>query len=200
MTKLPPTKSRFANVYLFHGKGGSPNGSVLNLEAVLQHAYYDSRFVRPLLPHTDPDVKAEASLDWAFLQFRKEVLPGSLIIGISLGGLIAARLQELAPQLNLSVIALMSPTSCDGVKVEEKSEQRLALYSTEDKLIEGRTNWPAYARAFDLPMLRYHDTNLCKYAVCYLISQYIQGKDMAYEINNLWPTDQELLNPGITLA
>jgi pimeloyl-ACP methyl ester carboxylesterase len=201
MTKLPPTAARFANVYLFHGKGGSPDGSVLSLEAILQHAYYDIRFERPLLPHTDPEVKAEASLDWAVLQYRKQIVPNSLIIGISLGGLIAARLQELSPQLNLSVIPLMSPTWADNVRVEEKWAKRVAFYSSEDKQIEGRTNWPAYAQAFDLPMLRYHDVKVCKFAICYLISRYIAGPcDMAYEVNHLFPTDAELQNPSITPA
>lgn len=199
MTKLPPTKSRFANVYLFHGKGGSPNGSVLNLEAVLQHAYYDTKFIRPQLLHSDENVSAEDSLDHLVLQYRKEMQPNSLVIGISLGGLLAARLQELSPQLNLDVVALMSPTWADTVRVEEKNDKRLALYSSEDKLIEGRANWPAYAESYDLPMLRYHDTNLCKFAVCYLIAQYIQGKDVAYEVNNLFPTDEELLEPGIII-
>jgi pimeloyl-ACP methyl ester carboxylesterase len=200
MTKLSPSKSRFANVYLLHGEGGSPNGSVLNLEAVLQHAFYDTRFIRPQLPYAEEGVSAEESLDYLVLQYRKEIIPNSLFIGVSLGGLLAAQLQELSPQLNLTVVALMSPTSSGLIKVEEKNDKRLALYSSDDKQIAGRTNWPAYAECYDLPMLRYHDTNLCKYAVCYLISQYIQGKDMAYEVNNLFPTTAELLPPGINPA
>ena len=200
MTKLPPSKSRFANVYLFHGKGGSPDGSVLNLEALLQHAYYDVRFQRPRLPHSDPDVTAEASLDWAVIQYRKDIVPNSLIVGISLGGLIAARLQELSPQLNLSVIALMSPTNADDVYLEENNPQRLAMYSSLDVKIPSAGSWPGFAQTFDLPMLRYHDTDLCKFAVCYLISRYIEGKDMRYEVSHLFPTGAELLNPSITPA
>ncbi len=202
---LPPNPTRFANVYLFHGKGGSPDGAVLNLEAILQHAYYDVRFKRPCLPHRMPDVTAEESLDYVVLQYRNTMLPNSLIVGIGLGGLLAVRLQELSPHLDLSVFAINAPTSENEVKISSihplfaaapnlLQSNLVALYSSLDKEIKGRVNWSDFTPwAFDMPMLRYHDTDLCKYAVCYLISRFMQGRDMTTEVNNLFPTDAELL-------
>lgn len=191
---LPLSKTKFPRVYLFHGQCGSPNGTVLEIEAVLQSAYYGTKFERPLLPHARPEVTAGQSLDWAVLQYRKEIVPDSLIVGVSMGGLIAARLQELSPNLNLSVITLMAPTWMDDVKLEEKLENRIALYSSLDKsLVGNRDNWTSYARAFDMPMLAHHDLDLCKYATCYLISCFMQGKDMTKEVNQLFPSDEDIL-------
>jgi hypothetical protein len=37
------------NIFLFHGKGGSPGGSVLRLEELLRGRFPRTRFVRPAL-------------------------------------------------------------------------------------------------------------------------------------------------------
>jgi hypothetical protein len=164
------------------------------------------KFHRPLLPHADTDVKAASSLDWAVLQYRKEILPNSLIVGIGLGGLIATRLQELSPHLDLSVVALAAPTSEDDVAVSMQhpffpalaiccqQTNLVSMYSSADDETKGRDNWKDFTPwSFDMPMLQYHDINLCKYAVCYLISRYIQGRNMAEEVPNLFPLEPPLI-------
>ncbi len=39
------------NIFLFHGKGGSPGGSVLQLEGLLRGRFPRTSFVRPALLH-----------------------------------------------------------------------------------------------------------------------------------------------------
>ncbi len=178
--------TRFKNIYFFHDKGESPDGVVLGLETILKHGYH-VHFERPVLPHADKDVAAELSLDWAFLQFSRDVVPGSLIVGVSLGGLIAARLQEIRPDLNLHVIALAAPTRQDEVYLEDKLDQRVAIYSSQDPQLAGRCDWDKFTYLnLDQPMLRYHEIKHCKYAVSYLISCYLRDMDMKAETEHLF--------------
>ena len=93
-------------VYLLHGKGGSPSGTVAKLQERLQQDWPELKFVRPALPHGDPAVPAEVSVEF----LRKLPLEtGSLMIGVSLGGLVAAKLQEDS-RPDLHVICISSPT------------------------------------------------------------------------------------------
>lgn len=74
-----------------------------------------------------------------------ELPHGSLLIGISLGGLVAARLQEVS-RGDLHVIAISSPTWADGVKLERPASRRVAFYSSTDSVIAGRVDqWPSLA-------------------------------------------------------
>src|ERR1700729_3194386 len=102
---------RYTSVYLLHGKGGSPGGSVLQLEALLRQSFPEPRYGRLSLPHgrEKGGQAAERSVD-----FLRELLiePGALLIGISLGGLVAAKLQETGRD-DLHVICISSPTWAD---------------------------------------------------------------------------------------
>ena len=49
-------------VYLLHGKGGSPQGSVRKIEEIIAQNWPGLDFVRPQLPHSDPRVLAEESV------------------------------------------------------------------------------------------------------------------------------------------
>ena len=142
-------------IYLFHGKGGSPNGSVSLLEAALRPYLSEAEFHRPKLLHNDPNVLAEDSL----AQLPKLQIPkGALIIGVSLGGLVAAKLQETT-RPDLSVICISSPTWADGVRLASHSPNRIALYSSKDDVIQGRTaDWPNLAEGYDIASLS-HDTD-----------------------------------------
>jgi predicted esterase YcpF (UPF0227 family) len=129
-------------VYLLHGKGGSPDGTVRKLQNVLEHHWPGLDFIRPRLPHHDPAVPAERSVR-ELLQFR--IPQGSLLVGVSLGGLVAARLQEVG-RSDLQVFAISSPTFADGVALETRAERRLAFYSSKDAVIESRiADWPRLA-------------------------------------------------------
>jgi hypothetical protein len=162
------------NIFRFHGKGGSPGGSVLQLEELLRGRFPRTRFVRPALLHGDPEVTAEASLE----RLRNLEIPnGSAVIGISLGGLVAAKLQESGRD-DLHVTCISSPTWADGVTLSQRMTRRLAFYSSLDSVIKGRTdNWPQLAQAYDLPWLT-HDTDKHKEALSSIIAADLDNDDV----------------------
>jgi pimeloyl-ACP methyl ester carboxylesterase len=164
---------RFTAVYLLHGKGGWPGGSVLQLENLLRKSFPEPRYVRPSLPHgREKGVQpAERSLD--FLR-ELAIEPAALLVGISLGGLVAAKLQETG-RADLHVICISSPTYADGLDLERRMPGRLALYSSGDEVISGRTErWPHLADAHDLPWLT-HDTDAHKDALARMIGAYMRA-------------------------
>lgn len=169
------------NIFLFHGKGGRPTGSVMQLEGLLRAEFPETRFHRPALLHGDPAVPAEGSLR----ALGELAIPqGATVIGISLGGLVAARLQETR-RGDLQVIAISSPTWADDVALARKMQRRLALYSSCDAVIEGRTaDWPHLAEAHDLPWLT-HDTDAHKVVLARIITGYLCGGDIRIEINKI---------------
>lgn len=79
------------SVWLLHGKGGSPAGTVNKIEAALELHWPGLEFLRPMLPHHDPVVRAEDSVDFLM---RQSIPSNALLLGVSLGGLVAARMQE----------------------------------------------------------------------------------------------------------
>ena len=159
-------------VYLLHGKGGSPNGTVLKLQDCLQEKWPHLKYVRPGLPHKDPTVPAESSVDF-LRNMRLET--GSLVIGVSLGGLVAAKVQEELRQ-DLHVVCISSPTWADGVKLERRTTNRVALYSSADEVIADRiANWPLLADAHQFEWLT-HDTDRHLDALTRFVSSYIRGE------------------------
>lgn len=179
----------FKNIFLLHGKGGSPDGSVKQLEAELRRYYPAATFGphlfhRPRLLHSNPDVPAEASL--ADLVARN-IPDNAAIVGISLGGLIAAKLQESGRD-DLHVVCISSPTWADGVRLERRKPNRLALYSSNDDVIAARTsNWPQLAQAFDLPWLT-HDTDVFKQELGRLVFAHLDGDSLPLAIQDIEQT------------
>lgn len=168
----------FPAIYLLHGKGGSPNGSVSQLEAELSVCQPNQNYIRPLMPHTDPSVMAGVSVQ----HFRSLGVPqGTLIIGVSLGGLVAAKLQELE-RPDLHVVCISSPTHADDTALTKQMEHRVSLYSSADSVIAGRTErWPELAEAYDLPWLD-HDTDKHKIPLGRILCAYMQGLDVSQEV------------------
>jgi pimeloyl-ACP methyl ester carboxylesterase len=159
---------------LLHGRGGRPTGSVLQLEGCLRQYFPSASFHRPQLLHGDPQVAAQESLS----QLENLPLPeNSIVIGVSLGGLIAARMQE-TNRPDLHVYCVSSPLWVDGVRLQEKPLHRVAFYSSQDEVIAGRIqNWPQFAQAWDIPWLS-HDTDLHKQQIAKLISASLGGEDI----------------------
>lgn len=176
---------KFENIFLLHGKGGSPEGSVKQLEEEFTRYYpastFGKLFQRPRLLHSDPAAQAEESL----ADLAAQNIPRSaVIVGISLGGLIAAKLQESGRE-DLHVLCISSPTWADGVRLEQRMPNRVALYSSNDDVIAGRTaHWPQLAQAFDLPWLS-HDTDARKREVARLVFAYLDGDNLPVTIQDV---------------
>jgi esterase/lipase len=143
----------------------------MQLETELRDCEPTQNYVRPLLPHSDPAVAPWTSV----LHLRTLNVPeGSLIIGISLGGLVAAKLQELE-RPDLHVICISSPTHAEETELITRMEHRVALYSSADSVIAGRTErWPQLAAAHDLPWLD-HDTDKHKKALAKILCGYLKA-------------------------
>jgi predicted esterase YcpF (UPF0227 family) len=169
---------KFSAVYLLHGRGGSPNGSVSQLEAELRILQPEQNYIRPLMPHSDPTVTPLPSM----LHLRGLNIPnGALIIGVSLGGLVAAGLQE-TERPDLHVICISSPTYAEETELNKRMEHRVALYSSKDEVIAGRTErWPELAQAYDLTWLN-HDTDKHKKALARILGGYIERLDVSQEV------------------
>jgi hypothetical protein len=162
-------------IYLLHGKGGSPQGSVAKLEPLLRAAHPEYTYRRLLLPHHDPALPAERSVEY-LRDFN--LMRESHVIGISLGGLVAAKLQE-GSRPDLRVACVSSPTWADGVRLRVKPTHRVAIYSSNDEVIADRVaQWPELAEAYDLPWLT-HDTDAHKERICELLSRWIGGSPIA---------------------
>jgi pimeloyl-ACP methyl ester carboxylesterase len=164
------------DIWLIHGRAGSPDGSSLALEELLRPEFPHAQFSRPLLPHTDAEVSAEDSLE----ALREIEIPqGAWIIGISLGGLLAARLQETGRD-DLQVLALSAPTWVDNVHLARKPPNRVAMYSSNDEVLGGGTehnrtvDWPRLAEAHDFPWLT-HDTKAHKLRIAPLLAAWLRG-------------------------
>ena len=173
MSETSTTGSKaFPAVYLLHGKGGSPNGTVKKLEEVLRRRWPELNFIRPEMAHHDPAAPAEASVE----QLQQMDLPrNALVVGISLGGTVAAGLQEVGRD-DLHVIAVSSPTWADGVKLRQCSRRRVALYSSNDEVIAPRVgDWPKLAAIFrDFPWLT-HNTDQHFGPLSRLFAWYVEG-------------------------
>ena len=139
---------------------------------------HDAEFVRPLLRHTDPNILAEESL--ADLD-QLGIAPSTVVIGISLGGLIAARYQEMT-RPDLTVLCVSSPTWADGVRLERPMPLRAAFYSSKDEVIMGRTaEWPSLAKAWDIGTLT-HDTDRHAELLARAIAAFLKGEDVSKAI------------------
>lgn len=146
----------FTEVWLLHGLSGTPNGSVKQLEVELARLGHRLKYVRPLLPHADRDVAPSRSVEF----LRSCPVPqNALVVGISMGGLVGAKLQELE-RPDLHVICINSPTWVGDTELKGRRINRVSLYSSSDSVIAGRTaQWPELAQAYDLPWLSGHDTD-----------------------------------------
>lgn len=167
-------------VCLLHGLGGSPNGSVFELERELEKLGQRRNYLRPPMPHGDPQI-ASVLPSVAYLA-GLELPQGSLVVGISLGGLVAARLQE-TERADLHVVCINSPSWAGDVKLERRMERRFALYSSSDTVVAGRiAEWPLLAEAYDLPWLTGHDTDPHKLRLAAILCGYIESGRIAAEL------------------
>ena len=159
-------------VYLIRGKDESPGGPVKKLQAVLEQHWPGLTFIRPDTPFYDTKRPAEVAVK----ELLRMAMPqGSLLVGVGLGGLVAARLQELGRE-DLQVIAVSSPTWEDEVILRRCAERRLAFYSSQDRIIRSRVaNWSQLASfSQDLDWLDPETDRHLKY-VARIFDWYVEG-------------------------
>ena len=109
---------------------------------------------------------------------------GALVVGVGLGGLAAAMIQETT-RPDLDVVSVSSPTSYRVIKLERRMQRRVALYSSQDPVIAGRVeNWPDLAEAHDTPYLM-HGSHLHPYMLRKLILAHRAGRDLGAEMADI---------------
>jgi len=119
---------------------------------------------------------------------------GSLVVGLGLGGLAAAMMQE-TKRPDLDVVCVSSPTSHGAIKLERRMQRRVALYSSQDPAIAGRVeNWPNLAEAHDMPYLM-HGAHLHPYMLRKLILAHQEGRDLGAEMAHILGVNQGVEDP-----
>jgi len=167
---------KFPVIYLLHGRGGSPRGTMAEIQKVLELHNSGIVFVRPLLPHHDFKSPAMKSLE--FLKGLR-IPKNSLIVGKSLGGLSAAKLQEES-RPDLHVICFCSPTVKENLKLNKKMPNRVSFFSSNDEVIADRVeNWPQLAESHDLSWVTHADFDKHLDKVTKLIRGYINGENLS---------------------
>ena len=159
------------------------------LENLLRVKFPEVNYVRPLLKHADPLIMAKDSLK-ATARKMELIEPNSLIIGVSMGGLIACGLQERFPDHNLSVFTVSSPTDMPSLSLQKRIEdRRVALYSHLDEVIGDRVaRWPELTNlSFDCSWMKSHNTEDQKFSVASVISAYMAGEDVRAAVENVFP-------------
>ena len=175
-------KSRFTHVVFLHGKEELPDGMVAQLEGILKSAYPDVKFFRPYIPNVPSDEAYKC-----LAQFMPALQPNSLLVGVGRGGLLAARLQKSFPALHFHVIAINAPTSDGSLSTGSFYPDRVAFFSSRYAPIANRCGWRSVSPlAFDLDWMKSGKNHF--HALCYLISGYMQGNDMADTVAHLFPT------------
>lgn len=180
----------YKTIYLFHDQEGTTNGTVLTLELLLRRMYPELDYVRPMLIHQDSRIVPEE----AYADIKRAIesigiLPGALIIGLGVGGLLAAKLLEDFPELNLTVIAISSPTRVGLFTLKpDLHENLISLYSSQDDFIFEATNWPDYtSQSFDVLWLRDHRIEKHKYSITRVLESYLNGDDIHLAVRDVFP-------------
>jgi len=199
--------SRFKCHYLFHDRGDTTNGLVEKLENIIiqtagKAGCDEPLFKRPSLPYGfNEDGSALNSYRWLRTYILPELITNSVIFGIGLGGLLAAKLQEDFLSSGVSVVAFNSPliegtVGLNGTLVQK----RVAVYSSNYYPISDRvTQWPGVAgQVYDVPWLQ-HGASLPKYAISHLIASYMKTENIASEIEALKSASVEARGAAIGL-
>lgn len=162
------------HIFFLHGKGGSSNGTIRILrDAMLPHLTDPPQITLLDFPSTTADEYYAA-----LLAVSDKFPRGSMLVGVSLGGLVAAKLvQDHRP--DLTVVALASPTFADGIVLTKAATPDLyALYSHADVIIGDRTNWSDFAADHaDVDWMSDHNLDGQKNRIGLLLSDFIEHGD-----------------------
>jgi pimeloyl-ACP methyl ester carboxylesterase len=160
------------HVFFLHGKGGSSNGTI----RLLKDALLPCLTTPPEITLLDfPSATAE---EYYTAVLAAKFPTGSMLVGVSLGGLVAAKLlQDHRP--DLTVVALASPTYADSITLTKRITPNLcALYSHKDPVVGDRTNWGDYtADHADVEWMSDHNLDPRKHIIALLLSDFIEHSD-----------------------
>jgi alpha-beta hydrolase superfamily lysophospholipase len=175
--------TRFRGHYLLHDRG-TPE-VVERLAAIMATRVHtdDDFFKLPQPPYEfKEDASALESYRWLSSYLLPETPCNSVLFGIGLGGLLAAKLQEDYPAKRLSVVAVNAPLYEGSISLSSLVSNRVAIYSSAYTPIAGRCDWGRYAgQAYDVPWLQ-HGIKNTKYGLAYLLTAYMQIENLAYEV------------------
>ena len=136
------------------------------------------------------------NLDKAVLAETWLVPEGALVVGVGLGGLAAARVQE-TKRPDLDVVCVSSPTSHGAIKLERRMQRRVALYSSQDPAIAGRVNWPDLAEAHDMLHLM-HGAHVHPFMLRRLILAHREGRDLGSEMADIFGASKDVEEPEMS--
>lgn len=188
--------ARFKRTYLLHGYAGNPQGSVLTAYHAIGRSMgpgmvfgISSNLTMPFAlsegaRYDDSEGEKELRLVIGLDQLLETLKcdgadpKDTLIIGTSLGGLVATLAQE---SFGCSVIAISAPDQVGSHKVNVHAERGnlLSIYSsTDDEVIAGRTGlWPLATKfAIDVPGMT-HDHDAHVKTVAMVSALYLSGSD-----------------------
>lgn len=183
------------NIFLLHGLGGSPDGSMKVIGDSIQHGIPEARISRPAmfeqLSYTDSSW-TRTDHYWNF-RLRIDIPIGSLLVGHSMGGLMAAKTAEV--RNDVTAICICSPTE-DMEPPERKLNARTnlafgmdlvqdkphpnvySLYSSEDEVIKGACNWDKFtSNAFDRRWMNKHRLRHYTSLISLLVQDFIVNGD-----------------------
>lgn len=164
------------HIFFLHGKGGSSNGTIRILrDALLSYLNHPPQITLLDFPSTTADEYYAAVLAVA-----DKFPTGSMLVGVSLGGLMAAKLlQDNRP--DLTVVALASPTFADGISLTKRMTSNLyAIYSHADPVVGERTNWGDYtADHADVDWMSDHNLDTQKKRIGLLLSDFLEHGDFS---------------------
>jgi pimeloyl-ACP methyl ester carboxylesterase len=168
------------HIFFLHGKGGSSNGTIKLLREALLPRLTDP------LPITLLDYPSTTAKEYyaAVLAATERFPSSSMLVGVSLGGLVAAKLlQDHRP--DLAVVTLASPTHADGLTLAKRITPNLyALYSHNDPVVGDRTNWGDFTNDHaDVPWMSDHNLDPQRHSVAVVLAALIERLDFRRAVN-----------------
>jgi pimeloyl-ACP methyl ester carboxylesterase len=172
--------SRFKGHYFLHDRGVSEDAR--KLASIVEETFNSKIFNQPQPLY---EFKEDATALEAYRGLRTYFLPdtliNSVIFGVGLGGLLAAKLQEEFPARNLSVVTINAPTVDGDIGLEGIVMERLALYSSGYPPISNHCDWSNFAsQVYDIPSLQYGIKNV-KYGLAHILAGYMQKEEVKAE-------------------
>jgi hypothetical protein len=186
--------TRFKGHYLLHDRGTPEDVEKLASIMATKVGTRPDFFKRPQPPYEfKDDASALESYRWLQSYFLPDALSNSVIFGVGLGGLLAAKLQEDYPWRGFSVVAIDSPVLDGAISLGSLVSNRIAMYSSDYTPISGRCEWVRYAgQAYNVPWLQ-HGIKNTKYGLAYLLTAYMQVENLAVEVASFTDSIPEFL-------